>query len=195
VRWLTEQRGSVPNALVIPIRSGETAAKGDVVLTSGPGGSGLIRAFVVGGSAEAPTVRALDVAPGEFGLPEQGTFNLPRQTFQVLRSAGEVGTSLVCRSGDRVLGMICLSRSEDRVLGLGFAGMTQALPASACRALPLSLELAPGDRVFVPQLERLLEASVVAVRPGSGRVSVEFTFAGQKRTAEVGLLNVATQLP
>jgi hypothetical protein len=61
--------------------------------------------------------------------------------------------------------------------------------------LPLSLKLAPGDRVFVPQLEGMLAASVISVRAGSGRVSVEFTFAGQARTAEVGLPNVATTLP
>ncbi|HMJ11936.1 MAG TPA: hypothetical protein VK524_11010, partial [Polyangiaceae bacterium] len=73
VETLTRQRALIPNAFIIPIRSGERAEVGDVLLTSWASGSGMQRALAVGGDPKAPRVRYLDIDfdnPSGFGNKE-----------------------------------------------------------------------------------------------------------------------------
>jgi len=197
VRWLTEQRGAVPNAFIVPIRRGERARRGDVVLTNFASGSGLQRAIVVSeGETASPRVRYLDLAlenPTGWGTEED---TLPPDTFHVLRTPGEVGSTLACREGSRVERVIVTASAGERRLGLGFAGALRDFDVGTCRTLPLVPAVRPGDSVHVPWINGFVAgAKVMRVDAAAGRVAVRFDFAGEEREIQVGFANVAVQLP
>lgn len=196
VVWLTQQRGSVPNSLLIALPRSERASLGDVVLKTTATGSGLERAIVMSdGESESPRVRGLDqaqeggVASGE---PEE---TLAKGSFRVLRSAGELGTTLACRRGERTERFILVAIAGERRLGLGFAGRTLLFESSACRALPLVPRVQAGSRVFVPVAGEFVPAVVSRVEARSGRVIAKYEFAAESKDMAVGYGNVASELP
>lgn len=196
VRWLTRQRGRVANAFIVPIRRGERAQPGDVVLTTWASGSGLQRAIVVpGGTAESPKVRYLDLSLENTAARADESDSLPPNTFHVLRNAGESGTSLACQRGGRVEHIVAIRRSATQLLGLGFAGKMHVLSSDACVALPIAPNVAAGARVYVPHVGGFFSAQVDKVDAAIGRVHVRYPFAGEDRHAAVGFTNVALALP
>ena len=61
IKFMSEQK-KVPNAYIVPIPAGQTAKKGDILLTWWQCGSGLQRAYVTDAAdPKAPTVRYLDL--------------------------------------------------------------------------------------------------------------------------------------
>jgi hypothetical protein len=196
VVWLTQQRGSVPNSLLIALPPSERATLGDIVLKSTATGSGLERAIVMSeGESESPRVRGLD-QPQEGGVasaePEE---TLAKSTFRVLREAGELGTTFSCRRGERTERFILVAIAGERRLGLGFAGRTLLLESSACRALPLVPRVKAGSRVFVPVAGEFVPAEVSRVDARSGRVVVSYEFAAESKDMAIGYGNVASELP
>jgi len=186
----------VPNSLLIPIRKGESAHSGDIVLTTWASGTGLQRAIVVEGSeATSPRVRYLDLAldhPTGWG---EKIDTLPANTFHRLNEPGEIGTTLACKEGSRYVHRIVTHRSGDQVLGLGFAGQLKVFPVGDCREVPLIPKAKPADRVFVPVLGTFTEAQVVKVDADAGRILVRYRVGDEKHETAVGYTNVAVDLP
>jgi hypothetical protein len=196
VVWLTQQRGSVPNSLVIALPRSQRAALGEIVLKSSASGAGLERAIVVSeGESESPRVRGLDLPFDSATATAQPEETLPKSTFRVLRRPGELGTTLVCRRGEKNERFLLVASDGERRLGLGFAGRALMLPASSCRALPLVPKAQLGVRVFVPVAGELVAAKVTRVDPRNGRVVVEYEFAAESKEMAFGYTNVATDLP
>lgn len=195
IRWQTEQRGLVSNALVIPIRRGQRANVGDVVLTSWASGSGLERAIVVGGSPESPRVRYLDLALDNPAARANEDDTLPSGTFGVLTRPGAEGTTVACALPDGAQALIVVKRAAERLLGLGFAGRMRVVDAERCAPIPLDPSLRPGERVFVPRLGGFVPAEVESVDARVGRVFVRYSLAGETRRSAVGFINVARALP
>lgn len=195
--WLTQQRGSVPNSLLIALPRGERARLSDIVLTSSLSGSGLSRAIVVsGGESEAPEVRSLDLPLDGIAIESERQSTLAKNTFRVLRKPAEVGTTLACRRGERRERFVLVAiASDDTWLGLGFAGRAELLRPNACRALPLVPAVQPGAHVFVPVAGEFIAADVVSVDTRNGRVLVKYEFAAEAKELAVGYTNIATELP
>lgn len=192
---LTQQRWNVANVLVLPIRS-ERAALGDVVLTTFASGSALERAIVVSeGASESPRVRGLDQPLEVTALASAEELSLPKQRFHVLRTPGELGTTLACRRGERVERLLLTAISGERWLGQGFAGRTLVLDRGSCRAVPVAPRVAAGARVFVPVGGEFVAAEVLRVEPRVGRVIVKYEFAAEVREMAYGFGNVASELP
>lgn len=180
-------RFTLPNALIVPIRAGQTAEPGDIVLTWWQSGSGLQRAIVVeGGAPESPIVRYLDIdldiAAG-WGKREEA---LPENGFHAI-GAGEPGVTAACQDEGALTRWVLLRRAGDRLLLLGHAGRLAARSRQDCRLLPVRPKVETGDRVLVPRLGRFTEATVEEVDPRIGRV---FVSVGGDRHG-VGLPNVA----
>ena len=196
VVWLTQQRGSVPNSLLIALPRSERARMGDIVLKGASSGSGLERAIVVSeGESESPRVRALDASLDVAAAAAQREDTLPKSTFRVLRAAGELGTTLACRRGEQSERFLLIAKDGDRRLGLGFAGRALSFPSSSCRELPLAPRVHAGARVFVPVAGEFVSAKVVRDDARFGRVTVEYEFAAEAKESSVGYGNVATELP
>jgi hypothetical protein len=196
VVWLTQQRGSVPNSLVIALPRAERARGGDIVLKSAASGSGLERAIVVSeGESESPRVRGLDLPLDNASAAPEVEDTLPKSTFRVLREAGELGTTLACRRAEKIERFLLVASDGERRLGLGFAGRALLFQSSSCRALPLVPKLQAGARVFVPVAGEFVPAKVSRIDARSGRVLVEYEFAAESKEMAVGYTNVATELP
>jgi hypothetical protein len=166
------------------------------VLTSWASGSGLQRAFVVGGgSPESPNVRYLDLSLENPAAHADTDDRLPPNTFQVIREPGQVGSSLACRTADRVERIIVVKRAGTQLLGLGFAGKLRAFASASCVALALVPSLETGDRVYAAMLGGFVDARVEKLDLSVGRVFVRLAFAGKEKIDAVGFTNVAVALP
>jgi hypothetical protein len=164
---------------------------GDVLLTAWASGSGLQRAIVVeGGSAEKPKVRYLDMAldnPSGWG---EKADQLPEGTFRKLSQDGEPGSTLACKDGSRTLRWIHVSRSGDKLLGLGYAGKVRALDKGDCRSVPIVPKVKPGDSVLVPVLGSYQPAKVSKVDAKLGRVFARYEYGGKTKEDAFGFTNV-----
>lgn len=198
VRFLTHERRTLPNALLVPIRRGALASPGEVVLTSRASSAGLARAIALGGEAAAPRVKYLDppLRPGlesPLGaevLPVAAEDTLRRNSFHVLREPGEPGTTLACRSEGEAEPVILLKVIDEQRLVLGFAGRLRVFPATACRALPIAFVPSLGQAVRFPLLAGFAEGRVQRVDVPDGRVWVRFERAGEAREIGVGFGNI-----
>lgn len=195
VRWLTGQRGTVPNLLILPVRKGENAAPGSVVLTSWASGAGLQRALVVpGGTPASPRVRYLDVVFRDETDLGARPDTLPPNTFHVLTTPGEPGSSIVCRLDGRMEHAIVIKAIDHQWLGLGFGGALHLVKKDTCRALPMVPTRPRDGSVFVPVVGRFVPAKVLGVDQEIGRVRVEYEFGADPREAWIGFTNVALEL-
>jgi len=196
VRTAPGPEEAVPNSLLIPIPRGESAQRGDIVLTTWASGTGMQRAIVVeGGNPTSPQVRYLDLAldhPTGWG---EKVDTLPPNTFHRLTEPGEVGTTLACREGKRYTQRIVTHRTGDKVLGLGFAGQLKVYAAADCQAVPLVPKAKPGAQVFVPVLGTFTEAKVEKIDADAGRILVSYRVGDDKQETSVGYTNVAVDLP
>jgi hypothetical protein len=192
---LSGQRSRIPNALVVPIRRGERAEPGDLVLTAWASGAGMQRAIVVaGGTAEQPLVRYLDLdldGPSGWGTKED---RLTANTFSVLRQPGEPGTTVACRQGARFTRWILLAERDQKLLGVGFAGKLAARPLSECKKLPLGIELKPRDSVWAPVLGAYTRAWVARSDKAIGRIWAKHEAGGVEVEQAFSVLDVARDL-
>lgn len=105
VKFMSEQK-KVPNAYIVPIPAGQTAKKGDVLLTWWQSGSGLQRAYLTNAAdPKAPTVRYLDL---DYGNPAKAKYEktgigqmeeqLKPDSFVVIKNELEPGTSVAIGS-------------------------------------------------------------------------------------------------
>ena len=176
----------IPNSLIIPIRRGEQAKPGDVVLTHWQSGSGMQRAIVVpGGTPTEPTVRYLDIALDNPSGAGKKVDQCKPGTFQILTAPWEVGTAVACAAGRNRKRYRIVHVAGDRLLGLGFAGRMRALGRAECVPLPVRPAVAPGATVAVPHVGSMREGVVTRVDASIGRVYVELESGG--RTAELAV--------
>jgi hypothetical protein len=182
---------SMPNSLVIPIRAGQKAKKGDILLGHWESGSGLQRAIVVGGTETEPVVRYLDMDldnPSGWGEKED-TWKADR--FSVISEPWQVGTTAACgESNDRKHGIIT-AVSGNRVLVSGFAGALSAHSRSECVSLTPAPTLTAGDTVWVPAVGSYVQGTVSRIEADIGRVFVSYEWGGQQKEGGFAILDVA----
>lgn len=195
VETLAKSVSVIPNALIIAIPRGQTAAPGEVVLTTWASGTGMQRALVVeGGSRESPSVRYLDMSldnPSGWGKRPD---TLAPNTFKKLTTPGEVGTTAACKEGAHRMRYIVTASQGGRLLGYGFAGKIAAFTQSDCTFLPLKPRLEKDDVVFVPVVGRYTKAKVLRVEPHLGRVWARYKTEQDDQVIAVALLDAARDL-
>jgi hypothetical protein len=194
LRTLPGQRVTIPNAMIIPVGTGESAKTGDIVLTAWASGSGMQRAIVVGGAPAEPSVRYLDLeldSPSGWGKKED---TLKPNTFHVLTKAGEPGTTVACKEGERHTRFVIVTEADGKLLGVGFAGKMKVLPRATCKNVPIAPKVKVGDTVFVPVIGAFTEAKVTKVDEKIGRVWVKHEFGGQDTDEAFAFTNVLPSL-
>lgn len=191
VRGRGGEEDTIPNSVIIPIRRGESARPGDVVLTSWASGFGMQRAMVVRGkSRRRPRVRYLDMKyENPAGLARE-TDTLAPHTFHKLRGRWEPGTAVAIRDDEGFRHGIVVARHEQKLLTIGFGRKMEVVPRSDCVPLPIRPRLRRGDEVSVPYLGRFYPGVVKRVSIRIGRVFVTFQPEGKNRTLGVGFGNV-----
>lgn len=145
----------VPNTLILPIPEGQTAKKGDIVLTWWQGGNGMMTAIVTDASDPTqPTASFLDLG---WSLNDDGTVNetskrgakLKPNSFFVLKD-GEVSV------GQRVrhpkdggwADATVVNISGDKALLNGFSSNIIIAKLSDLKPMPYHQNLKPGDEVY-----------------------------------------------
>jgi hypothetical protein len=195
LRTLPGQTVTIPNAMIIPIGAGESAKPGDVLLTAWTSGSGMQRAIVVeGGTPKRPAVRYLDLdleSPSGWGKKQD---TLAENTFRVLKTPGEPGTTLACKDGARTTRWIVIGEHDGKILGAGFVGKVKVLERSACKNLPIVPSSKPGERVYVPVIGAFTEGRVTKIDEQIGRVWVKHEFGGKETEEAFSFTNLAPSL-
>lgn len=186
VKNLAGSEFTMPNALIIPVKKGQKAAKGDVLLSHWTSGSGMERALVVGGTATEPEVLYLDITydnPSGWG---KKTDKLKPDTFHKLEKAWDLGTTVACK--DKAGRLVGLAGAD--VLALSGAGSLWTAKKADCQSLPVVPSAKAGDKVKVVYLDKLMDGQVDKVDPAIGRVFATVTFAGKPTPVAAAYGNV-----
>lgn len=145
----------VPNALIIPIKKGQKAKKGDIVLTWWQHGSGMQRAIIIDASDSAePTAVYLDrywkddpdhkdnkeLAKGE---------QLKANTFNILKDGEwESGAAVAYRDGGEWKKGTLIHVEGDKVLLSIFSSKLFATTKDRCKLIPFKEKIKKGDKVW-----------------------------------------------
>jgi len=196
IKTRTDQESIIPNTLIIPIRRGETAQPGDVVLTVWASGSGMQRAMVVkGGTPRRPAVRYLDMKYDDPAGMARRQDVLLLDTFHKLEPGILPGATVAIREGGKYWRGVVVRAQKEAVLAVGFGGRIKVAARASCAALPLNPRVKQGDRVHVPFLGYFRPALVKEYSPNQGRVLVILEHADKTRELSVGYTNVLPSLP
>ncbi|MHA1381262.1 MAG: hypothetical protein ACTSRG_23085 [Candidatus Helarchaeota archaeon] len=182
----------IPNSMMIPIRSGETAKIGDILLTTWQSGSGMERVIVVSGGTDLePKVLYLDMDyDNPAGIAQKVDTLQPNTFHKLYGNKLEVGGVVAVKtSGNEYLRVIATNIAEDKVLTIGFAGKMAVYNKKDCYILPIKPEIKKGDKVYIPFVGKFQEAIVDKVDPKIGRV---FTTNSWGKKAAIAFGDVTT---
>lgn len=143
----------MPNALIIPLPSGQKAQKGDILLTWWQTGSGMERAIVKDASnPESPKVDYLDLSYKDDGTgfaQDHANEQIKPNTFTVLKDGEwQPGAQIVVTGDGSYEAGVLINCTDDKVLLKGFAGKIKVFKRSACKVVPLKQNLKAGDEVM-----------------------------------------------
>ncbi len=145
----------VPNAMIVPLKKGQKAKKGDILLTWWQSGSGLQRAIVVDASdPQEPVAVYLDrywkdtpdhednkkLAQGE---------QLKPNSFNVIKDGEwEAGATVAYRDGGEWKVGKLMHIEGDKVLLNVFASHLFATTKDRCKLIPFKEKIKKGDKVW-----------------------------------------------
>jgi hypothetical protein len=197
IKTLTNTEETIPNSLIVPIKKGETAKPGDVVLSWWQSGSGMNRAYVVkGGTPKEPKVMYLDIDYENPAGVGKKVDQLKPNSFHKLKTAMEPGTAVAFKNKGSYEHAIVINTSGDKVLLLGFAGFMKVAKKSECVPLPIKPPaLKKGAKVMMPAIGSFREGTVIKVDPAIGRVFVEYLFATKKEKKAAAFGDIILKLP
>lgn len=191
----------IPNSLIIPIPAGQTARKGDIVLTSWQSGSGMQRAMVVDDkNQDSPLVHYLDISWDNPAKNKEGvligqmTELLPPNTFVVLTQEWQAGRTVIYKDGNNDKMGILIHSSGDQVLLLAWSYLV-VVPREKCfPVIPLT-EIDKDDVVYIPLYGNYKQATVTRVDIEKGRVWVNVEFAGKQKEVVASITDIVSKLP
>lgn len=191
IETLSGEKMTAPNSLIIPLKDGAKAKKGDVVLTWWQTGSGMSRAIVVGGSETEPEVLYFD---REYS-PEDKAEKLMPNSFVKLSSGDQAGATIACKTPEEqdFTRYQLVNSTSDKVLLLGWAGKMVTMKKADCATLPTTPTAKVGESVYFPLYGKFDLGTVTKVDEAIGHVTVKYTFAGQNEEAMVPFGDIATQ--
>jgi len=195
IKTLPGKEVTIPNGMMVPIRSGETAKPGDVVLTTWQSGSGMQRAIVVpGGTPATPKVMYLDLDYDNPAGVGKKVDQLKPNTFQKQKDGLEVGNVVAVKAGSRMNRARVVGVAGDKVLVIGFAGRVSVQAKANVIPIPIKPHVKVGDEVWVPQIGSFGKAKVEKIDAAIGRVFVGYKWGGQEKKAAIAFGDVATGL-
>lgn len=146
----------VPNLYIIPIPEGQTAKKGDLIVTWNiKGGGDLQRAYVTDASNPAePKVNYMDMMWNDD--PEKPGFGnrfadtqLPANSFYVLKDGEWMpGAQVAVKEGTEWKNGRIISIAGDKLFLQMFANAPAVAKKSDCRLIPVNEDLKAGDEVW-----------------------------------------------
>ncbi len=169
IEFTFDGKQMMPNSLLIPIPSGQTAKKGDVILTWWQTGSGMQRAIVTDDRNPAqPKVRYLDLDTKS----GEAEYELKPNSFVKITDPWQPGHFIAAKKGEDYAAVQIVRVAQDKVLTIGFAGKIQVFAKADCKPLPIVPNVKKGDKVWVPFVGSFNEFEVTKVDKKIGKVYV-----------------------
>ncbi|MDD3685289.1 MAG: hypothetical protein PHE56_00845 [Bacteroidales bacterium] len=177
VDFLFDDNTEIPNYMIIPIKSGQTAKVGDIILTWWQSGSGMKRAVVTDASNPSePMVNYIDISwtnpatnSDGVGIGQQSEKIKPN-TFHVLKNKWEPGTSVAVKDGSKYILATVVSVSGNKVLTIGWAGKMTVYDKTNCTPIEIKPNVKVGDKVQAPWVGSFINTTVVKVDTKNARV-------------------------
>jgi len=193
VEFMGEKR-KVPNAYIVAIPAGQTAKKGDILLTWWQSGSGMKRAVVVDDATPSePVVRYLDIeydnpAKAKDGKTSIGQMDekLKPNTFVKINAPFESGTFVAVQDGAEMTPVQVIRVAGDKVFASTFAGGIAVFDKSRCTPFPLLSAAKTGEKVKAVWVNSVKEGTVTKVDAAIGRVFIKFDVDGKERAVSFG---------
>lgn len=143
----------MPNALIIPLPQGQTAKKGDILLTWWQSGSGMQRAIVTDDSnPSSPKVCYLDLDwtdDGKGFANDHANEQLKPNTFSVLKNnEWQPGAQIVVTSNGSYEIYTLVNTADKYLLVTGFAGKIKVFSKEDCEVVSLEQDIKVGDEVM-----------------------------------------------
>ncbi|MBC7861458.1 MAG: hypothetical protein IAF38_00705 [Bacteroidia bacterium] len=193
----------VPNYWFIALPKGATAKKGDILLTWWQSGSGMQRAIVTDDKNPAePVVNYIDIDwtnPAKnskgvgYGQVEE---QLKPNSFKVLTSAWEPGTSVAVSKDGEFKDATIINVSGEKILVKGFGGVMYTADKSACTPIDIKPSVKAGDDVQTPWASgSYYNTKVIKVDAKMGRVWVKDKFGDEPRVVEFGSVTKGLAIP
>ena len=150
----------VPNALIVPLKKGEKAKKGDILLTWWQGGSGMQRAIVIDDSTPTePTAVFIDLYwpddPNDKKVEERAKGRkLELNSFNVLTDGEwESGAQVAYRDEGEWKTGVLMHMDGDKLLLSGFSSKLLVVDKKVSKLVPFVEKIKKGDKVWVKWLD------------------------------------------
>lgn len=199
VDFLFDKGIEIPNYMIIPIKSGQTAKVGDIVLTWWQSGSGMQRAIVTDATdPSSPSVNYIDIdwdnpATNAYDIGiGQMTEQIEANTFHVLKNTWEPGTTIAVKDGVDYKHAIVISISGSKVLAMLWSGSMKIFDKSDCIAVAIKPNVKVGDEVQAPWVGTFVNTKVVKIDQKNGRVWCEDPYSDDPMVIPFG--DVTTEL-
>lgn len=193
VKFMSDTK-DVPNAYIIPIPAGQTAKKGDILLTWWQTGSGMNRAIVTDDAdPKRPVVRYLDIAYDNPAKSRDNTTTIGQMeeklepdTFVKISGPMQPGSATAIEAGGDIQHGQIISMTADKVYVMQFAGKTAVYDKAKCKPVPLVPNVKAGDTVKAERFGKFSNAIVSKVDARIGRVFVKFDGSPDEKAIPFG---------
>lgn len=193
VEFMSDKK-KVPNAYIVAIPAGQTAKKGDILLTWWQSGSGLQRAIVVDDATPGePVVRYLDLeydnpAKAKDGKTSIGQMEekLKPNSFVKINAPFDPGSIVAVQDGADQKPAQVIRVAGEKVFVKGFAGTIAVYDKSRCTPLPLVSAAKEGEKVKAVWVNSFKEGTVTKVDKAIGRVFITFDVDKKERAVSFG---------
>lgn len=172
----------VPNAYIIAIPKGQKAKNGDVVLTWWQSGGGMMRGYVTdAGNGTEPTVRYLGMSPRE-----DKSDKLKPDSFIVVNGEWAPGAPVLSKDANGTEFAYVLRVNGDKVLLSGFARKLRLRSKADLTPIAYKPAFKVGDEVKAAFFSSFDPATVVAIDPKSGKVTVKRKTGDEQKDLDFG---------
>ncbi len=188
----------LPNYLIIPIKPGQTAKKGDIVLAPWHHGSSMMRAIVIDAKdATKPKVNFIDVdwenpAKGDKGVGYgQEETQLEPNTFHVLSAAWESGTTVAVKKGNEWREFSVVKVSGEKVMIFDAMHKIKVVSKADCKAIEVKPTCKVGDEVMAPWVGKFVKTKVQKIDTKYGRVYVKDPYSDKPLIVPFGAVTTS----
>ena len=190
IKFINRKTEKIPNAYIIPLAAGQTAKKGDILLTTWS--ISMNRAIVTNAAdPKTPTVRYLDLSYDNPAKSRDGKTTIGQMdeqikpdSFVVIKNELEPGTSVMIGS-EMKHGQV-IRVEGDKVFVRLFAGRVDVFPKSDITAVPIRPNVKAGDKVKAEYIGRFKDGTVSKVDESIGRVWVKFENVSEDKVIAFG---------
>lgn len=170
----------MPNSVAIVIPKGQTAKKGDILLTWWQTGSGMQRAIVIDDSKPTePIVMYLDLDYNNPAIDSksgksigQTEYQLKADSFIKISDPWQEGNMIAAQDQGKWKSVQIVKIAGDKVLTIGFAGKMKVFAKADCKTIPIVPEVKVGDKVQAVFVGSFNEYPVTKIDKKTGRVFV-----------------------